>query len=69
VAAVEHDLAKSMPAIKDLVISTLSTKTAEELASYETKLALKEEMVEEMNKLLHGKYRVFDLYFTDFIIQ
>ncbi len=68
-AAVEHDLAKSMPAIKDLVISTLSTKTADELASYETKLALKEEMVEEMNKLLHGKYRVFDLYFTDFIIQ
>lgn len=68
-AAVEHDLAHSMPAIKDLVISTLSTKTADELASYETKLALKEEMVEEMNKLLHGKYRVFDLYFTDFIIQ
>ncbi len=69
VAAVEHDFAHSMPAIKDLVIATLSTKTAEELASYDTKLALKEEMVEQMNKLLHGKYRVFDLYFTDFIIQ
>ncbi len=69
IAEIEHDLAHSMPAIKDLVISTLSVKTVAELSSYDTKLALKEEMVEQMNKLLHGKYKVFDLYFTDFIIQ
>ncbi len=69
VAEIEHDLAHSMPALKDLVISTLSAKTADELSSYDTKLALKEEMVSEMNNLLHGKYKVFDLYFTDFIIQ
>lgn len=68
-AAIEHDLHHSMPAVKDLVITTLSRKTADELQNYETKLVLKEELVEELNHILHGDYRVYDLYFTDFIVQ
>lgn len=68
-AAIEHDLHHSMPAVKDLVISTLSRKTADELQNYDVKLSLKEELVDELNHILHGDFRVYDLYFTDFIVQ
>jgi len=67
--AIEADLHNAMPAIKDLIISTLSRKTVDELSDYDAKLAVKEELVEEINHVLHGTYRIYDLYFTDFIIQ
>jgi flagellar basal body-associated protein FliL len=66
---IEHDLHSVMPAVKDVIISTLSRKKAEEVVGYENKLALKMELKENLNHVMHGEFHIYDLYFTDFIIQ
>jgi flagellar basal body-associated protein FliL len=66
---IEHDITPSMPAIKDVIITSLSRKTAEEISGYENKIALKIELKEQINQVLHGEFHIYDLYITDFIIQ
>lgn len=66
---IEEDLQHEMPAIKDVVITTLSRKTSEEVIGYENKLALKVELKEQLNEIMHGEFKIYDIYFTDFIVQ
>jgi flagellar protein FliL len=66
---IEHDLQPVMPAVKDVVITTLSRKKADEVIGYENKLALKTELKENLTQIMHGEFQIYDLYFTDFIVQ
>ena len=66
---IEHDLSPSVPAIKDIIITTLSRKKAEEVIGFENKLAIKTELKENLNQALHGEFKIYDIYFTDFIVQ
>ncbi|MBT6842319.1 MAG: hypothetical protein HOA17_00805 [Candidatus Melainabacteria bacterium] len=66
---IEEDLHGSMPAIKDAVITTLSRKSSEEVIGYESKLALKVELKDHLNEVMHGEFKIYDIYFTDFIVQ
>ncbi len=68
-ARIEQDLEHNLPAIKDAIITNLSRKTAEEVVGYENKLALKMELKEKLADVMHGEFKIFDLYFTDFIVQ
>jgi flagellar protein FliL len=66
---IDQDLAHTMPAIKDVVITLLSRKTTDEVIGYENKLALKEELKKALSHVMHGEFKVYDLYFTEFIVQ
>ncbi len=66
---IEEDLSHTMPAIKDVVITTLSRKTSDEVIGYENKIALKAELKENLSHVMHGEFNVYDIYFTDFIVQ
>ncbi len=68
-AKIEEDLHPLMPAIKDVVITSLSRKTSDEVIGYENKLALKVELKEHLNEIMHGEFKIYDIYFTDFIVQ
>lgn len=68
-AHIEEDISAFMPAIKDTVITVLSRKTADEVVGYENKIALKMELKEQLTHVMHGDFKVFDIYFTDFIVQ
>ena len=68
-ARIDEDLHPLMPAIKDVVITSLSRKTSDEVIGYENKLALKVELKEHLNEVMHGEFKIYDIYFTDFIVQ
>jgi len=65
----EEEIQHIGPAVKDVVITTLSRKTSEEVIGYENKIALKQELKENLNHVMHGEFKLYDLYFTDFIVQ
>jgi len=54
--------------LRDIVISTLSSKTSEDLRTPEGKEALKEELKERINSVL-AKGQIARVYFTEFAIQ
>lgn len=66
---IEEDLQNVMPAVKDVIITSLSRKTSEEVVGYENKIALKEELKESLDHVMHGEFKIYDIYFTDFIVQ
>lgn len=58
------------PGLKDKVISVLSQQTPATLTTPEGKARVKELLVTELNKAMHGPdKRVLEVYITDFIIQ
>lgn len=54
--------------LRDIVISTLSSKTSADLRTPEGKEALKEELKERINSVL-AKGQIARVYFTEFAIQ
>ena len=54
--------------IKDLIITTLSSKTFNEVRTSQGKFALKEELAYRINSLVGGR-PVRKLYFSDFVAQ
>lgn len=66
---IEEELQPMMPAIKDVVITSLSRKKSDEVVGYENKIALKAELKEQLSHVMHGEFKVYDIYFTDFIVQ
>jgi flagellar basal body-associated protein FliL len=68
-ASVEHDIGPLMPAIKDVIITVLSRKKSDEVIGYENKIALKLELKEQLGHVMHGEFHIYDIYFTDFIVQ
>ncbi|RAX56675.1 flagellar basal body protein FliL [Helicobacter monodelphidis] len=62
------ELDTKRPAIRDTLISVLSSKTIEEISTAKGKDKLKDELVERINEsLVDGK--ISNLFFTEFVIQ
>ena len=67
--AIEAEMSDYKPAIRDAIISTLSSKTAEELSSVEGKDQSKEQIKEAVNAIFGGEREVIRVSFGSFIIQ
>ncbi len=63
------EMAQYKPAIRDAVITTLSSKTSSELATVAGKELAKEQITEAVNGILAGQREVIRVSFGDFIIQ
>ena len=62
------DLNRSESRVRDAIILLLSSKTFTDLASMESKIILKNEIVDRLNQII-GAGRVSNVYFTEFVIQ
>lgn len=62
------DLNKNMSKVKDSLLLLLSSKTYEDLASLESKILLKKEIVERLT-LVMGEQKVQRVYITEIVIQ
>jgi len=64
----QQEIDKKLPAIRDLIIRILSSKTVEEIQTSKGKEKLKEEIKRKINQYLTtGEVR--NVYFTEFVIQ
>jgi len=64
----QEEVDKKLPAIRDLIIRILSSKTVEEIQTSKGKEKLKEEIKRKINEFLTtGEIR--NVYFTEFVIQ
>ena len=64
----QEEVDKKLPAIRDLIIRILSSKTVEEIQTSKGKEKLKEEIKRKVNEMLTtGEIR--NVYFTEFVIQ
>jgi len=64
----QKELDKKLPAVRDMIIQILSSKTVEEIQTARGKEKLKEEIRRKLNAMLTtGEIR--HVYFTEFVIQ
>ena len=64
----QKEIDKKLPAIRDMIIQILSSKTVEEIQTAKGKEKLKEEIKRKINSILTtGQIR--NVYFTQFVIQ
>jgi len=56
------------PKIDDVIMTLLSSKKYDEISSMEGKQALKEELIDAINKIF-GYDAVMNVYFTQFLVQ
>jgi flagellar FliL protein len=56
------------PRIKDIIISILSSKTFDEIATTQGKIAMKQEILRRLNTIMSGG-RIVDVYITEFVVQ
>jgi len=64
----QQEVDKKLPAIRDLIIRILSSKTIEEIQTAKGKEKLKEEIKRKINEFLtNGEIK--HVYFTEFVIQ
>jgi flagellar FliL protein len=64
----QQEVDKKLPAVRDLIIRILSSKTVEEIQTSKGKEKLKEEIKRKLNEILTtGEIR--HVYFTEFVIQ
>jgi flagellar FliL protein len=65
-------LEERMPQVRDAVLLLLSSKTSDQLSNPEGKISLRQELIDQLNKVLKKKKMkstVKNLYFTEFLIQ
>ena len=62
------ELNKNMAKVKDALLLLLSSKTYDDLASIESKILLKKEIVERLTLVL-GEQKVLRVYITEIVIQ
>ena len=55
--------------IDDALVTTLSAKSSSDLLKPDGKDALKNELIDRVNRSLHDEEKVVNVYFTSFIIQ
>lgn len=67
--AIQKEMNQYKPAIRDAVITNLSSKTSAELASAAGKELAKEQISNEINSILGGEREVLRVSFGQFIIQ
>ena len=63
-----EELTRAEPKVRDAVILLLSSKTFADLSTMESKLLLKNEIVERLNQVLGGS-KVLRVYFTEMVVQ
>ncbi|NLF83362.1 MAG: flagellar basal body-associated FliL family protein [Candidatus Gastranaerophilales bacterium] len=68
-AAIEKEMNQYKPAIRDAIISILSSKSAEELSSLAGKDLAKEQIKDAINPIFAGEREVIRVSFGAFIIQ
>ena len=61
-------LKKQLPRIRDSILMVLPTKKQEDITTVEGKIALREEIMTELDSFL-GEGSITNLYFTEFVIQ
>ena len=66
---IQKEMAQYKPAIRDAVITNLSSKTSAELASAAGKELAKEQIANDINSILGGEREVLRVSFGQFIIQ
>lgn len=66
---IEDDLARVKPAIRDAIITTLSSKTSDELSTTTGKELAKEQIAEQVNAIFAGEREVLRISFGQFIMQ
>ena len=66
---VEAEMAQFKPAIRDAVITTLSSKTSAEVSTVAGKELAKEQITESVNGIFSGEREVIRVSFGQFIIQ
>lgn len=69
VSPVETEMAQFKPAIRDAVITTLSSKSSAELSTTAGKELAKEQIIEAVNGIFAGERDVIRVSFGQFIIQ
>ena len=67
--AIQKEMAQYKPAIRDAVITNLSSKTSAELSSAAGKELAKEQITNDINSILGGEREVLRVSFGQFIIQ
>ena len=67
--AIQQEMNQFKPAIRDAVITNLSSKTSAELASAAGKELAKEQIANDINSILGGEREVLRVSFGQFIIQ
>ena len=67
--AIQKEMNQFKPAIRDAVITNLSSKTSAELASAAGKELAKEQITNDINSILAGEREVLRVSFGQFIIQ
>lgn len=67
--AIQKEMSQYKPAIRDAVITNLSSKTSAELASAAGKELAKEQIADDINSILGGEREVLRVSFGQFIIQ
>ncbi len=68
-AAFKDHMSKYVPTIRDVINASLMKRTATGLATLEGQEQLKDEIKEELNRIMAPKYSVLRVNFEDFIIQ
>lgn len=68
-AAIQAEMNQYKPAIRDAVITNLSSKTSAELATAAGKELSKEQITNDINSILGGEREVLRVSFGQFIIQ
>ncbi len=66
---IEQRLAQYKPAIRDIVITTFSSKTSDEVMTVAGKELVKEQITNDVNALFAGEREVIRVSFGQFIIQ
>ena len=69
IAAIQAEMNQYKPAIRDAVITNLSSKTSAELATAAGKELAKEQITNDINSILGGEREVLRVSFGQFIIQ
>ena len=64
----QKEIDKKLPAIRDLIIQILSSKSVEEIQTAKGKQKLKEEIKRKINEILTTG-EIKNVYFTEFVIQ
>jgi flagellar FliL protein len=65
----KHHMGHYIPSIRDIIISTLTKYSAEELATVEGKNKVKKEIMAQSSPLFHGENEVLRVNIENFIIQ
>ena len=69
IAAIQAEMNQYKPAIRDAVITNLSSKTSAELSTAAGKELAKEQITNDINSILGGEREVLRVSFGQFIIQ